>query len=135
METPIYLRRRLLENGAETITGTNVRPRSNPLPGAPFIAVVFNGRGRVLDWFSGTTEMAAADPALAAYAQRDAYWTRLGEAGKPRVSDPPVWQLYELVDGRYRKRPPTPDTGALPDESAPDQPRLTSNGSGTRAVD
>lgn len=118
METPLYLRRILLPEGAETITGSNARPRRCALPGAPFIGVVFNGRGRVLDWFAGETQVAAIEPALEAYVEREKSWTKLGAANKPRPVLPPVWGAYQLTDGRYVRLPPglavDSETHALP---------------------
>lgn len=101
MNTPLYLRRRLLPSGAETVSGSNSRPRPSELAGAPFIAVVFNGNGRVLDFFPGTNTGEASGPALRAYVARQEDWDKLGAAGKARVTDPPMWDLYRWVNGRY----------------------------------
>lgn len=117
MNTPLYLRRRLLPSGAETVSGSNSRPRPTVLPASPFIAVVFNGKARVLDFFSGSNPGEASGPALRAYVQRQEDWEKLGAQGKPRVADPPMWDLYRLVDGRYVSENRIPAADASPTET------------------
>lgn len=93
MDSPVYLKRIVKADGSETVTGSSARPRQSDLPAKPYIAVVFNGKGRVLDWFGGETEGEAAGPALRAYVDRERHWAALGAAGKQRVEDPPMWDL------------------------------------------
>lgn len=119
MDSPIYLRRIVKPDGSETVTGSSARPRQNDLPAKPYIAVVFNGRGRVLDWFAGETEGEASGPALRIWMDRQRQWEALGAVGKSRVPDPPMWDLYVLFSKRYiRQRgiPPieTPDPAPDP---------------------
>ncbi len=135
MDTPVYLKRLVKPDGTEAVTGSSARPRTSNLPGKPYIAVVFNGRGRVLDWFAGESEGEAGGAALRAYVERDRQWTALGAAGKPRVADPPMWDLYLLFAGRYvrqRSLPPAaPTADPVAGESPAPAPQFTTSDSTT----
>lgn len=134
MDTPVYLKRLVKPDGTEAVTGSSARPRASNLPGKPYIAVVFNGRGRVLDWFAGETQGEASGAAMRAYVERQRQWEALGAAGKSRVFDPPMWDIYLLFAGRYvRQRgsstaaPPAP----AEDEAPASPPHFTVSDSTT----